>query len=101
MTQEYLPSRQHHWIKRFVSDFEYNPDFQIRFHFIAMRFWELNALCGTLLLLLEPRLWASIGVFYVFLLSIYANWDTDYDATSAAQASKHAQGAEDRLKGGT
>lgn len=93
-----LPSRQHHWIKRFVNDFESNPDFQVRFHLCAMVFWIFNAITGTVCLIFWPKQWTAIGVFYVFLLSIYANWDTDYDAVSAAKAFKHAKGAEKQIE---
>lgn len=56
-----------------------------------MIFWIINFCAGTVVLLLWPHTWTNIGVYYVFALSIYANWDTDYDAVSAGQAAKHAQ----------
>lgn len=84
---------QHRWIRRLVDDFEGNPEFQVRFHLVAMLFWIANAVVGTVILITLPRLWVAIGVFYVFLLSIYANWDTDYDAVSAASAFLHAKRA--------
>jgi hypothetical protein len=84
---------RHRWIRHVVSDFEDNPDFQIRFHLAAMLFWMANAVAGTAVMVLWPHLWLVIGVFYVFLLSIYANWDTDFDAVSAAKAFKHARRA--------
>lgn len=86
---------RHHWIKQCVSDFETNPDFQIRFHLAAMLFWIANAIAGTIVMFLWPHLWLQVGVFYVFLLSIYANWDTDFDAVSAASAFKHAKHTDD------
>jgi len=85
---------KHPWARQVIHDFEYNPDVQMRFHLVAMVFWMVNAAAGTVVLVLLPHLWVRIGVYYVFLLSIYANWDTDYDAVSASQASKHAQNAE-------
>lgn len=90
-----LPSRKHHWIKRFVEDFEHNPDFQVKFHLVMMLFWIANAITGTVVMILWPHLWLVIGVYYVFLLSIYANWDTDYDACSAASAFKHAKSVDE------
>jgi len=90
---------RHHWIKRFVHDFEYNHLFQFKFHLAMMLFWMANAIAGTVMLFLWPTEWLKIGVFYVFVLSIYANWDTDYDAVSASQAALHAQGAQQRLGG--
>lgn len=89
---------RHNWVRKLITDFETNPDVQIKFHLCAMIFWELNAVAGTLLLFLAPRLWTAIGVFYVFLLSIYANWDTDFDAVSAGQAFKHAKAADEHME---
>jgi hypothetical protein len=83
--------RHHGWIRHFVKDFEYNHLWQFRFHLVMMTFWILNAAAGTVVLILWPAEWVKVGVFYVFLLSIYANWDTDYDAVSASQAALHAQ----------
>lgn len=83
-----------------VNTFEHDPDFQVRFHFAAMVFWIVNAVLGVLCYLFLRSEWLSIGVLYVFLLSIYANWDTDYDAVSAASSFKHAKAADQQLKNG-
>ena len=56
-----------------------------------MIFWMINFVAGTLVVVLLPHLWLIIGVYYVFALSIYANWDTDYDAVSASLAADKAQ----------
>ncbi len=82
---------QHNALKSLIRDFEENPATQVRFHWIMMIFWMFNALAGAVCLVLWPAEWVKIGVFYVFLLSIYANWDTDYGAVSAAQASLHSE----------
>lgn len=82
---------------RAINTFEHDPDFQVRFHFAAMVFWLVNAALGVLCYILLPRTWVSIGVLYVFLLSIYANWDTDYDAVSAASSFKHAKAADQKI----
>lgn len=84
-------------VGRFVDDFEHNPAFQVRFHFVMMWFWMVNAVAGVTVLVLFPHLWVAIGVFYVFMLSIYANWDTDYDAVSAASAFLHAKKAAEEV----
>ena len=78
---------QHNWIKHILHDFEENPATQVKFHWFMMIFWIINAITGVLVAIMFPHAWVAIGVLYVFLLSIYANWDTDYGAVSAAQAS--------------
>ncbi len=89
--------RRHSWIRRLVKDFEHNPKAQFRFHAVMMRFWELNLIAGLCLMLLAPGAWLRIGVFYVFVLSIYANWDTDLDSLAASMAALHSQAAEEQL----
>jgi len=88
---------QHHFLKkallkRFVKDFETNHEFQIKFHLWAMVFWMICGALGPVLLLVTPTLWLKIGVLFVYELSIYANWDTDYGSVSSAQSAQHAQG---------
>lgn len=78
-------------VAKLVRTFESDHTFQMRFHLVMMGFWMVNQLVGTVILLVFPNLWLKVGVFYVFSLSIYANWDTDYDAVSASQAAMHAQ----------
>ena len=87
---------RHVWIKHLVHDFEYNHKFQFHFHLWMMLFWILNAIAGTVIMILDQSAWLTIGVYYVFIISIYANWDTDYDAVSASQSAMHAQELLDR-----
>src|SRR5579863_6317109 len=82
---------RHSWLKAAMHRFEYDHLFQFRFHLVAMVFWICNLVAGTLVMLFAPHVWLRVGVYYVFVLSIYANWDTDYDAVSASQAALHAQ----------
>jgi hypothetical protein len=93
----------HHFLKHLIHKAEYDHLFQFRFHIWMMVFWMVNVLAGTAVLILWPAEWVKIGVYYVFVLSVYANWDTDYDAVSESQAALHAQtvmragGGTDRL----
>ena len=82
---------RHGWIRHFVKDFEENPRFQFKFHLAMMVFWIINFVAGTLIFAFADHFWLSIGVYYVFAISIYANWDTDYDAVSASLAARHSQ----------
>ena len=81
----------HRWAKKLLHDFEENPSTQVKFHWVMMIFWIINATVGCIVAILWPHTWVAIGVLYVFLLSIYANWDMDYGAVSAAQASLHSE----------
>lgn len=86
--------RRHGWAYRLLQNLETDHEAQIRFHKRAIVFWVCNVPVALVLLILWPHLWQALGVFYVLLLSLYANADTDYDAMSAAQAALHAQRAE-------
>jgi hypothetical protein len=81
-----------------IGTFEHDPDFQIAFHKTAMLFWIAAAVLGTFWCVGFPGSWQSGGVLAVFLISIYSNWDTDYDAVSAASAFKHAQAADTKIE---
>lgn len=86
--------RRHGWAYKWISDLEYNHSKQINFHRWAIVFWTLNIPASLALLIFSPILWNKFAVFYVLLLSLYANADTDFDAMSAAEAALHAQNAE-------
>lgn len=88
--------RRHGWAYNLIQDLEYNHEKQITFHKWAIVFWALNVPVALALLILEPHLWSEIGVFYVLILSLYANADTDYDAMSAAEAAQHAKKAKEQ-----
>lgn len=83
--------RRHGWIRKFINDFEHDPHVQFKFHTFAMFFWMLNAVVALVIFIFFPQVWIAIGILYVLLLSLYANWDTDYDAMSASGAWMEAQ----------
>lgn len=91
--------RRHGWAYALYKKMEVDHRAQIRFHKGAIAFWIANVPVATALLIMAPGLWLKISVFYVLLLSLYANADTDYDAMSAAQAALHAQAAEEQTRG--
>lgn len=79
------------------SDYLTNPDTQIIFHKRMMLLWQVTAPLMLVIYLLS--LFASLRVaililgfinFATNMMSVYANWDTDYGALSAAQGTKAA-----------
>jgi hypothetical protein len=85
--------RRHGWAYLLFDRLQYDHRTQIEFHRWAIVFWTLNIPAATVLLFVVPAVWNRFSVFYVLLLSLYANADTDYDAMSAAEAALHAQQA--------
>lgn len=77
---------RHGWLKLFVHDLEYNPQTQYKVHLYAAYFWVINAIAVTIALFAFPDQWNMIAVFYVALVSLYANFATDYGAMSATLA---------------
>ncbi len=86
---------RHAWLRKqlghLIHDFEYDHRWQARFHMVAMLFWIANGIVVTTLFFLTPGEWVKLGVFYCVLISLYSNWDTDFDALSASQAAMHSQ----------
>lgn len=82
---------RHGWIRVFVRNLEGNPHTQYRVHRAAMRFWLVNAAVVVTVFFAAPGVWAKVSVLYLVLVSLYANWSTDFGAMSAAEAA--AEGA--------
>lgn len=78
-------------LRRIVHAFETDAKLQFRFHLVMMVFWMANFVAGTIVMALWPTTWVDVGVYYVFALSVYANWDTDYDAVSASLAAMRSE----------
>ena len=83
--------RCHGWVKHIVHDFEYSAKVQFKFHLVMMVFWTLNAIVALSVFIFFPHLWIRASILYVLLISLYANWDTDYDAMSASLAALHGE----------
>lgn len=78
---------------------EYDPEFQTHFHRIMVYFWLINIPAVTVVFFFAPGLWAQASIFYILIVSLYANFATDYDAMSASEASAHALRTEQALLG--
>lgn len=81
----------HHWIgyqlgKRFIKDFESNPQVQYRIHMTMSYVWLANFLLALGVFVFAQPLWQAVSVLYLVCISLYANFATDYGAVSAALA---------------
>lgn len=86
----HLPLR-HGWIKYLIKDFETNPAVQYRIHMTFTYVWLVNMLVVLLVFLYLPEVWIRLSVLYLLLVSLYANFATDYGAVSAAIAAGTAR----------
>lgn len=86
---DHLHARQymrHGWLKHLLHDLEYNPYTQYRVHITASYFWIVNIFVVLLVQQLFSDAWSQIAVLYVAIVSLYANFATDYGAASASLA---------------
>lgn len=93
-------------MSRRKSDYLDNPKTQIVFHKKMMKVWQgltpiiaLAYVCSFVFPAYAIQIIAGIG-FVTCLLSLYANWDTDFGALSAAQASDKADPVMTDIAGG-
>lgn len=75
------------------DDFENNPKFQIVFNKIFTYFWLVNMVAASFAFWIDRKDWDKYSIFYVTLISLYANFATNYGALSASQSSEAAKEA--------
>jgi hypothetical protein len=80
--------RGHRWLKHLIKDFEYNPVTQYKVHLTAMWVWTASIVTVVCLFTFANHFWQVVSVLYLVLISLYANWATDYGAMSAALAAQ-------------
>lgn len=87
-----IPTR-HAWIIKLCSAlakdkqrFETDTKLQLRIHQIASYVWIVNFFVALFVFFAFPGFWAHASVLYLVLVSLYANFATDYGAVSAALA---------------
>jgi hypothetical protein len=68
--------------------FETDAELQFKIHKFASYFWIVNFCVALFVFFVFPGLWASASVLYLVLVSLYANFATDYGAVSASLAAK-------------
>ena len=73
-------------VRSLLRDLEGNPRTQYKMHRFMARFWMANAAVVPLVYFLAPPVWARASIYYLALISIYANWTSDATAMAAADA---------------
>jgi hypothetical protein len=76
----------YHLVKNDVQKLEYDPKSQFDFHRRMSFFWIAN-FAGVLTfdIFINP-FWQKISILYLTLVSLYANFSTDYGAMPSAHA---------------
>ena len=70
--------------------FETDTALQLKIHQIASYVWIVNFFMALFVFFAFPGFWAHASVLYLVLVSLYANFATDYGAVSAALAANNS-----------
>jgi hypothetical protein len=88
-------AQRHAWVisllgtlSRDKTRFEEDADLQFKIHKIFAYIWLVNIVAALCVFFLAPGIWASASVLYLVIVSLYANFATDYGAVSAALAAR-------------
>jgi len=76
-------------LRKLKHKLEYDPEFQTTFHIRMAYFWLINKVVAVTIFIVFPGFWARASVLYLVIVSLYANFATDYGAASASEASEH------------
>jgi hypothetical protein len=73
-----------------------DPALQYKIHIWASVVWVVNAALAIACFIFLPMVWASASVLYLVLVSLYANFATDYGAIPATIGAIHAKAMDDK-----
>lgn len=78
---------------RLKDRFENDPKFQIAFNKVSTYAWLVQMLLLPIAFYGTTGIWAKYSVFYLTLISLFANFATGYGALAASQSSEAAKEA--------
>lgn len=78
-------------VARLCHRFNADPHFQYRLHLIATYMWLVNMIAALCVFVFAPGFWQRFSVLYLVLVSLYANFATDYGAVPGAEAAIEAE----------
>lgn len=86
---------RHGWVLKILQvlsrdkeKFERDPKFQFKVHIIFSYIWILNMVAAISVFVFDQGLWNKASVLYLVIVSLYANFATDYGAASASIAAE-------------
>jgi len=77
---------RHGWVKVVIKNFESDPKTQLKIHLFFTYFWLVNMVVALSCFIFMHGFWSKASVLYLVLVSLYANFATDYGSVSAAEA---------------
>jgi len=80
-------------VRQVQDRFENDPKFQIVFNKFFTYFWLVNIVVASIIFFSDRKDWDKYSIFYVTVISLYANFATNYGALSASESSEAAKEA--------
>lgn len=80
-------------LRNLQRKFEDDPKFQIAFNKFFTYAWLVNIPTAVAVFIMAPGFWNKYSVLYILVVSLYANFATNYGALSASEASEAADEA--------
>lgn len=80
-----------HTLKNDVHKLEYDAETQWRFHRKMSWFWLFNIIVVVVVFIINKAFWEHVSILYLVIVSLYANFATDYGAVPSSYAAMKAQ----------
>jgi hypothetical protein len=74
------------WLSTLLRRFNTDPRLQYRIHLVMTYVWVVNMIIAVLVYSFAPHVWATASILYLVLISLYANFATDYGAVPGSEA---------------
>jgi hypothetical protein len=82
---------RHSWLSAILNKFNTDPKVQYKIHIVFTYIWIVNMFAAISIFIFGPGIWAKYSVLYLVLVSLYANFATDYGAVPGAEAAISAE----------
>lgn len=79
------------WLSSLLNSFDTDPKVQYKIHLVMTYFWIVNMLIAIGVFTLANGFWQKASVFYLVIVSLYANFATDFGAIPGAEAAISAE----------
>jgi len=85
------------WLSALLNKFNTDPKLQYKIHITMTYVWVVNMIVAIGVFVFAQGLWQKASILYLVLVSLYANFATDYGAVPGSEAAISAQNVEGRV----
>lgn len=79
------------WLSALLNKFNTDPKLQYKIHLVMTYVWVVNMVVAISVFIFAQGLWQKASILYLVLVSLYANFATDYGAVPGAEAAISAE----------